>query len=346
MTYSFPNMQCTQCQHTQFATTGYRSSAVICKHCGKFFNAPPIPKITDGETVSGNPSEYTPGEGADPDIGVAKDDWVNVQGAEFLMGSPLSEDNRSDDEYQHLVKISEFHILKTPITFKQYALFCIDQGLPLPLEETAELQLLQHTNQPLPKQQDSSRQLVPVNVNFFQALDYSHWLSDKTGWHCRLPTEAEWEYACRAGTTTPYWTGRNITTQQANFSGSFSYGGGYGADSRWQRTPVNYFPANRFGIFDMTGNLDELCDSLYDETYQGAEKQRASEHVDFEKARVPFTKQQTNAKTSTPPLHFSIVCRGGNWHSGYDLRSAKRRKINGCYADDKGSFRLVRTVSA
>jgi formylglycine-generating enzyme required for sulfatase activity len=75
----------------------------------------------------------------------------------------------------------------------------------------------------------------------------------------RLPTEAEWEYACRAGTRTPFHFGKTISTDQANYNGNFKYGDGKIGVSRGKTTPVGSFPANAFGLFDMHGNVYQWC---------------------------------------------------------------------------------------
>jgi formylglycine-generating enzyme required for sulfatase activity len=89
-------------------------------------------------------------------------------------------------------------------------------------------------------------------------------LSKKEGQAYRLPTEAEWEYACRAGTTTPFYFGETISTDQANYNGNFPYGKGKGVD-RGKTTPVGSFPANVWGLYDMHGNVWEWCSDWYGE---------------------------------------------------------------------------------
>lgn len=85
-----------------------------------------------------------------------------------------------------------------------------------------------------------------------------------------LPSEAEWEYACRAGTTTRYSFGDILTTDQANYDGNFPYEGGPKGKYRKKTTPVGSFPANGFGIHDMHGNVWEWCQDRWQENYEGA----------------------------------------------------------------------------
>jgi formylglycine-generating enzyme required for sulfatase activity len=83
----------------------------------------------------------------------------------------------------------------------------------------------------------------------------------------RLPTEAEWEYACRAGTTTPFYFGETISTDQANYDGNYVYGPGREGEYRKKTTPVGSFPPNDFGLYDMHGNVWEWCEDWYGEEY-------------------------------------------------------------------------------
>jgi formylglycine-generating enzyme required for sulfatase activity len=83
----------------------------------------------------------------------------------------------------------------------------------------------------------------------------------------RMPTEAEWEYACRAGTTTPFYFGETISTDRANYKGTFIYGSEQQEVYRQKTTPVGCFPANAWGLHDMHGNVWQWCQDRYSETY-------------------------------------------------------------------------------
>ncbi|MEL7454012.1 MAG: formylglycine-generating enzyme family protein, partial [Pseudomonadota bacterium] len=109
-----------------------------------------------------------------------------------------------------------------------------------------------------------------INVSFADAQNYASWLSKETGQRYSLPSEAEWEYSARAGTTTPFYTGEEITSEQANYNGQRGYnngarGGGY------LRMPVavGSYPANGFGLYDMLGNIAEWTADCYTRTYAG-----------------------------------------------------------------------------
>ncbi len=105
---------------------------------------------------------------------------------------------------------------------------------------------------------------LPVDrIKWNDAVDFCGQLSVKTGQTVRLPTEAEWEYACRAGTTTPFNTGKTIATDQANYNGNYTYGSGRKGVSREKPVVVGSFPANPWGLYDMHGNVLEWCQDWY-----------------------------------------------------------------------------------
>ncbi|MGO8703252.1 MAG: formylglycine-generating enzyme family protein [Candidatus Brocadiia bacterium] len=104
-------------------------------------------------------------------------------------------------------------------------------------------------------------------VSWDDAMEFCKKLSAKTGQTIRLPTEAEWEYACRAGTTTPFNTGETISTDQANYDGTSAYGNGRKGECRGKTVAVGSFAANGFGLYDMHGNVWEWCQDWYDEGY-------------------------------------------------------------------------------
>jgi formylglycine-generating enzyme required for sulfatase activity len=104
-------------------------------------------------------------------------------------------------------------------------------------------------------------------VSWNKAVEFCKKLSEREGKTYRLPTEAEWEYACRAGTTTPFHTGETIHTSQANYEGNYVYGSGTKGVNRERTISVGSFPPNAFGLYDMHGNVWEWCQDWYGKDY-------------------------------------------------------------------------------
>ena len=234
---------------------------------------------------------------------IEENDWTTIPAGTFLMGS--ADAGIDSDEHLHEVTVSDFKILKTPVTFEQYDAFC---------EETGK-----------PKYNDCKwgRNNRPViYVSYWDAVDYAQWLSTKTGWECRLPTEAEWEYACRANTDTEYNTGKTITTAQANYDGETPYLLASTGISRNKTMPVKTFPENAFGLYEMHGNVSEWCASEYDPSYSGSEQ-------------IDGSLDRSN--------NIPRALRGGSWNNSLDeLRSATRHKSNPTKRSNEWGFRLVR----
>lgn len=107
-------------------------------------------------------------------------------------------------------------------------------------------------------------------MSWDDAQAYVAWLSDQTGQRYRLPSEAEWEYACRAETTTPFSSGTTILTQQANFNGSYTYESGTMGEYREKTVPVCSFDPNSWSLFDMHGNVWEWVDDCWHGSYDRA----------------------------------------------------------------------------
>ena len=115
------------------------------------------------------------------------------------------------------------------------------------------------------------RGLRPViNVSWKQVAAYAQWLSEQTGKYYRLPSEAEWEYAARAGTSTPFWWGESINTDLANYDGNYSYDGGPEGEYRRQTMPVDRFDPNPWGLYQVHGNVWEWVQDCWNDSYDGA----------------------------------------------------------------------------
>ena len=169
----------------------------------------------------------------------------------FLMGSPEEEGGRFDNEDQHEVVIGRaFALGRYTVSFAEYDRFCAATGREAPSDW------------------GWGRGRSPVvSVSWTDALEYCAWLGAETGQDYRLPTEAEWEYACRAGTTTPFWWGAEMHPVLANFAGEH------------RRTlPVDTLQPNPWGLFHVHGNVWEWTDSDYTEYYDGAEAAHSQGH--------------------------------------------------------------------
>jgi formylglycine-generating enzyme required for sulfatase activity len=158
-------------------------------------------------------------------------------------------------------------------------------------------------------------------VNWYDAIEFCARLSKLTGREYRLPSEAEWEYACRAGTTTPFYFGETITGELANYRSSETYADEYKGEYRQQTTPVGQFPPNAFGLYDMHGNVWEWCADTWHDNYDGAPTDGSV-----------WTK---NGNDNRSPL------RGGSWFSNPShCRSAYRNDDRRDYCVSLG-FRVV-----
>jgi formylglycine-generating enzyme required for sulfatase activity len=174
---------------------------------------------------------------------------VVVPSGEFVMGSPDTDADAYDEEKPtHRVAIGyRFAIGRFPVTFEEYDHFC------------------QVTARERPGDQGWGRGRRPViNVCWKDAQDYVAWLSKATRPTYRLPSEAEWEYACRAGTTTRFSCGERITQKHAN------YGHTESGDTFARTSIVGAFPANPWGLYDMHGNVWEHVEDAYHDNYVGA----------------------------------------------------------------------------
>jgi formylglycine-generating enzyme required for sulfatase activity len=155
-----------------------------------------------------------------------------------------------------------------------------------------------------------------INVTREDAVAFCQALSGATKRNYRLPTEAEWEYACRACTTTPFHFGETITPALVNYDGNYPYANAAKGDDRQQTTPVGSFPPNAWGLYDMHGNVWEWCADEYYEDYNqkpDALKQDGS---------IAWTQENTNVPPSDSGYH---RLRGGSWYNtARYARSANR----------------------
>jgi formylglycine-generating enzyme required for sulfatase activity len=240
------------------------------------------------------------------------DGFVRVPGGTFMMGSPESEGERVQDEKPHQAAVAGFVMGKYELTQGEYRdLMGVNpsyfRGDNLPVEQVSWFDAIAYCNALSLKEG-----LVPAYTVNGNTVSW-----DRSSGGYRLPTEAEWEYACRAGTSTPFSTGNIITTDQANFNGDIPHANNPRGRSRDRTTAVGSFPPNPWGLYDMHGNVYEWCWDWYGE-YSG---DAAAE------------------KTGT-----ARVVRGGSWRgSAFWIRSAFRDSYNPSSRSELLGFRVVRS---
>jgi formylglycine-generating enzyme required for sulfatase activity len=184
-------------------------------------------------------------------------DMVAVNSGNFLMGAAHGEKYAIDREYpQHRVDVQPFFMGKYPITQAQWQ----------------AVSALPKVNRDLVSYPSHFKgEHLPVeSVSWLNAMEFCDRLSNFTGVSYRLPSEAEWEYACRAGSNTPFAYGETLTSQVANYGSEYAYAAEPVGDYRQATTPVGQFVPNALGLSDMHGNVWEWCADRWHETYAGA----------------------------------------------------------------------------
>jgi formylglycine-generating enzyme required for sulfatase activity len=182
---------------------------------------------------------------------------VQIPAGSFLMGSPSEEPGHSEEEGpQHQVQLQGFFMGQTPITQAQW-------------QVVAGWQKLQRDLNSDPASFKGFHRPVE-GVDWQDAIEFCQRLSQRFGRTYTLPSEAQWEYACRAGTSTPFHFGATLTTDLANYEGNYAYGEGAKGVYRQETTEVAAFPANPWGLYDMHGNVWEWCLDQWHNNYQGA----------------------------------------------------------------------------
>ncbi|MEM9451388.1 MAG: formylglycine-generating enzyme family protein [Cyanobacteria bacterium P01_E01_bin.6] len=225
-------------------------------------------------------------------------DMIYIPEGIFLMGSPKNEPDQNNWEGpQHRVAVPSFFVGKYPVTQKQW--FIVSTFPKVDVDLSSEPSLFKGDD-------------LPVEcVSWNDAVEFCKRLSKRAGREYRLPSESEWEYACRSGTTTAYSFGDSITPGQANFN-----------ENVGQTTPLGKYPPNKFGLHDMHGNVWEWCQDIWHENYKGA---------------------PTNGSAWVTDRDDELrVIRGGSWYvyPRY-CRSATRVYIEADNDDDDVGFRVV-----
>jgi formylglycine-generating enzyme required for sulfatase activity len=243
-------------------------------------------------------------------------EMVAIPGGTFLMGSPANEkDSFGDERPQHEVNVPTFFIGKYPITQARWR--AVASRTDLKVKQDLDLNPAYFKDRP-----DSDRRPVE-QVNWYDAVEFCARLSKLTGGEYRLPSEAEWEYACRAGTTTAFHFGETITGELANYDAIYTYADEPDGEYRQQTIPVGQFPPNVFGLYDMHGNVWEWCAD--------------TRHPNYDGAPTDGSAWIENKNDNCSPW------RGGSWGSyPYICRSASRiNYYRRAYRDINVGFRVV-----
>ena len=262
----------------------------------------------------------------------------------FLMGSPPDEPQRADDEGpQHTVELASFFISQTPIMqgqWREVAQWKEREGERWERELEANPSRFQPKDEADEKKESvgsfrlldgeaSSDQRPVERVSWLDAMEFCRRLSQRTGRHYTLPSEAQWEYACRAGTITPFSFGETISDELANYDASETYGNGLKGKYRKQTTPVGRFPANAWGLQDMHGNVWEWCLDDWHGSYEGAPVDGSAW---LDGAEGQSSKREGGRR----------LLRGGSWFSApRDCRSAHRGRSRPDDADFGIGCRVV-----
>ncbi len=226
---------------------------------------------------------------------------VAIPGGKFIMGTKYEEIEQLSKKFnwsgfrkekpQHEVSIQPFFMSKFQVTQAQWKAVANQPKVDRDLNWDPSR--FKGDNRPI------------ENISWEDAVEFCKRLSKETQREYRLPSEAEWEYACRAGTTTPFHFGETITSELANYNGNYSYAREPKSKYRMETTIVGSFPPNAFGLYDMHGNVWEWCQDDWHDNYEGAPRD----------GRAWYSRNKNNPK----------VRRGGSWnHLPFNCRSAYR----------------------
>lgn len=259
------------------------------------------------------PADPTPGTVWKNSLGT---EYVFIAPGEFVMGSPEDENGRSADEILHRVQLTQgFWIARTETTSHDFLRFLHETEYVTDSEKLDDGVAISHQLlNPVLGTPKSPADCVSWN----DAQEFARWLSKKESVTYRLPTEAEWEYVCRAGTTTPYSAGERLSAgRDANFGGLERRGDPAKMD-------VASFPPNQWGVYDMHGSVVEWCEDRYGPYEVGD----------------PVVGDPKGAAEG----EFRVFRGGGSWQSMEECRCARRRRTSPDFAIGGLGFRLVITI--
>ncbi|BAY30157.1 hypothetical protein NIES2107_20010 [Nostoc carneum NIES-2107] len=208
----------------------------------------------NGEVIKRNPNQQAKLFKEDLGNNVTLE-MVAIPSGKFMMGSQKGE-GENNEKPQHQVTVKSFFMDKYPVTQAQWRRVAALPKVKRDLK--ADPSYFEGDNRPVER------------VSWYDAVEFCSRLSKYTKKEYRLPSEAEWEYACRAGTTTPFHFGETITTELANYDGNSTYASEPKGKYREQTTEVGIFPPNGFGLYDMHGNVWEWCQDDWHSSYKGA----------------------------------------------------------------------------
>lgn len=238
-----------------------------------------------------------------------------IEPGSFIMGSSTYEVGHNGNEIQHEVTIERGHYIQTtPVTIEQWKLFINDWGYETQAEKEGGAHIAKNEQwvkrnginwkKPGFEQTDESQPVTCITWHDTQA--FINWLNERYSQKYRLPNDEEWEYACRAGTTSTFAFGNCLPADFANYNGKFPYNGCSAGINRNKTTPVKHLGHNNWNIYDMHGNVYEWCNNL-----QGSER----------------------------------LVRGGSWIcKAIDCRSSCRKFQNPNKANNDNGFRVIREI--
>jgi len=221
-------------------------------------------------------------------------EMVLIPAGRFRMGD-ITGNGRDNEQPVHEVSVESFAMGRYPVTFAEYDYFCEQASGWFKKRKKPNDRGWGRGNRPV------------INVSWHEAVSYTKWLSEQTGQQYRLPTEAEWEYAARAGTETDYWWGNEIDKSKANYNRNLG-----------RTSPVGDYEPNPFGLYDTAGNVWEWTCSEYENKYHGKEKQCVA-------------------------MANRLSLRGGSWDGhARNVRSASRSRSTPPYRVVLNGFRVSR----
>ena len=310
------------------AKTGNEDSSVLSDLPESVEDQSATPDEADVTDTAAEEADFTDTAQVFAPLPEVEDGLVHIPGGTFIMGSPETENWRGSDETPHEVRVSDFYLSPCEVTQSEYESLTGEnpgafRGADLPVESVAWLDAIRYCN--------ARSEAVGLSPAYEIGEDSVIWNRSADGY--RLPTEAEWEYACRAGTVTPFNNEKSVSPDEANYYGHYPYEieENYFNQSvlttrpgEYRQTTVNVgsFAPNAFGLYDMHGNVNEWCWDCYG---------------DYDVSAV--------SNPVGPDSGTRRVYRGGGWNDfAKNLRSAYRAAGPADMVSYNLGFRLARNA--